>query len=196
MIPESRSPTKPPTSHLPLPAPSELPACSKAWGRVRGQGWTEDIHEYPGSWSEPASSPELLSGAGGRPPTPDTRSGVQLLTWPTVFRETAFVRPVGRKPRNDMASAPAFPLQAVRGPRRLPIQNAPLTTSAPIPAGSTPLPRYASNTPSALSPGQQSPGCPSRAPDLYPRVTCWASTLPTSWELLRPGTSQSRSPTT
>ena len=150
MIPESRSPTTPPTSHLPLPAPSELPACSAAWGRVRGEGWTEDIHEYPGSWSEPASSPELLSGAGGRPPTPDTRSGVQLLTWPTVFRETAFVRPVGRKPRNDMASAPAFPLQAVRGPRRLPIQDAPLTTSAPIPPGSTPPP----------SPRQQGSQCP------------------------------------
>lgn len=146
MIPESRSPTKPPTSHLPLPAPSELPSCSAAWGRVRGQGWTEDIHEYPGSWSEPASSPELLSGAGGRPPTPDTRSGVQLLTWPTVFRETAFVRPVGRKPRNDMASAPAFPLQAVRGPRQLPIQNAPRPHLLP----SQRDPRHSPPTPAIL----------------------------------------------
>ena len=69
VIPETRSPKAPPEPPHPI-CPSLVCSAppSVAWGG-RGPGWVEGFLSTPGSWSEPASSPGLLSGAGGRPPT-------------------------------------------------------------------------------------------------------------------------------
>ena len=83
VIPETRSPKAPPEPPHPI-CPSLVCSAppSVAWGG-RGPGWVEGFLSTPGSWSEPASSPGLLSGAGGRPPTAcaGARARTHTHTW-------------------------------------------------------------------------------------------------------------------
>lgn len=105
-MPESRSPnslsaTKCPRS-LPAPHPGSSQLCCSAWC---SEAWAWGAGVGRGHSLGPQAHDLSCWGGEGA-----EHCGVPLLlTWPTVFRDPAPVRPVGRKPRHDMAPAQLCP---------------------------------------------------------------------------------------